>query len=157
MRLTIFLTLILALCAVSGSAQPSLDRQLSNNLCEYNKSVLASVSALFSEAVVGSKLIIVSKLGKGELSEQYSQARIQRLLAYLKYSAGVSEDKIVTSRGESSHDLACIEIYVSGKLATVIRLGKKQNIDFGSNGACDGERNLIIRIPPKVRKKTKSE
>ena len=75
-------------------------------------------------------IIVISRLGGGEVSRKLSRVRLDALVNYMTEVRGFSKEQVVTGEGERVRGLGRVEVYVKGKLHTVFNL--RRNKDFGT-------------------------
>ena len=75
-----------------------------------------------------SYLIVVARLGDGELSRRLNAQRMKSVRAFL----GRSRLKSVVAEGERVNGYGRLEIYVGGKLLFVLPLRRNKDVDFFS-------------------------
>jgi hypothetical protein len=93
--------------------------------CETTKAILDGIAQDASE---NQSIIIIARLGRGEISKRLNLQRLRILRGYLKNTRGLPESRIVIAEGERVSGLGQVEMYIGGKLTTIFTM--KRNKDF---------------------------
>jgi hypothetical protein len=81
----------------------------------------------------GDELVIaIARLGDGERERVLNRRRLHNVRLYLETVRGRDPKKIVTAEGERAQGRGRVEIYVGGKLADVMGMGRNEDFAAGS-------------------------
>lgn len=118
---------------------------VSENVCESNKAYISEGVANARGNDQDSIVIVIARLGRGETSSEYNWRRLRTVGSALHLTLNIPSEKMVLAEGQRTKNFPQVEVYVRGKLAVQINIKPHENIDFGSNGACEEQRNLRIK------------
>lgn len=76
-------------------------------------------------------IIVIGKLGRGELSREIVRRRMRNLQDYIYFTRGVAKERVVMAEGDRINGLGQVDVYIKGKLVVIFRL--KRNRDFLTN------------------------
>ncbi len=76
-------------------------------------------------------IIVIARLGRGELSREVVRRRLRNLQEFIYFTRGIPKERIITAEGDRVQGLGQVEVFIKGKLFMVFRL--KRNKDFLTN------------------------
>ena len=76
-------------------------------------------------------IIVIGRLGRGELSRELIRRRLRNLEEFIYFTRGISKERVVKAEGERVDGLGQVEVYIKGKLFMIFRM--KRNRDFLTN------------------------
>ena len=92
---------------------------------------MARLDSIRSEALNGtgkdSVVIVVARLGKGEVARIHNRNRLSAAKQYL-LQYGLPVQRIVLAEGERAKGLGRVEFYVSGKLQDVLLINRNRGL-----------------------------
>ena len=127
MRIT-FAILSLFLVSVCNAQIGIMEKWIKENEnratgCELD---LATLDAVYNVSEGKQLIIAVARLGYGEVDENLSKKRLERIELYLKDSGGANPKLLIMTRGSRVKSKGRIEFYVRGFLAGLI-IAKKND------------------------------
>lgn len=122
-RLFVLVLVMLVAESISFAQDRSADTQLVQTTpggCELNAAALDSVrNEALEEVRSAGVVIVIARLGNGETSRVHNRRRLLAVKNYLS-KHGLPAQKIVTAEGERVNGYGRAELYVAGKLRTVL-------------------------------------
>src|SRR5215208_1205023 len=99
--------------------------------CEGTKAIL---DRFCIEAGNDGVIILVARLGNGEVSRKINRERLQHINYYLNVTRAIPKNRLVLADGERVRGLGRVEIYAQGKL--MLALTVKRNGDILGLKSC---------------------
>jgi hypothetical protein len=132
-KLFIILSLVLMLCLglsnhVGAQNQNPLEPIIATadgGYCEGTKAIL---DRFCIEARNDGIIILVARLGNGEVSRKFNRERLQHINYYLNVTRGIPKNRLVLADGERVRGLGRVEIYAEGKLMLVLTVKRNGDI-----------------------------
>ena len=145
----IVITGLLMFCAanpVAAQETKSTGSIVTNdNNCESNKAYFDSVAvAAGSDGLI----ILIARLGNGEISGVYNRLRLHNISTYLNYIREIPNKRILRAEGERVRGRGRVEVYVSGKLMIVFTVGRNQDLAGGECESPSSSRYYPMRRKP---------
>ena len=123
--------------------------------CEFNVSVLTGAHRVAGDDGL---LIVIARLGRGEVSRELNHRRLHNVRAFLIEFGHRSPKTIVTAEGDRVDGYGRVELYAGGKLFQVLMAGPNADLPVGAcsfegNDPCkyEGERKLYPCLDPRRR------
>lgn len=123
--------------AVAQSVESPTPTIRNDNNCESNKALWDLIDI---EAGNDSPIIIIARLGSGEVSRRFNHRRLHNIRTYLHYIREIPEGRIITAQGERVAGRGRVEVYVGGRLFIVFTVGRNEDL---AGGACEETRSLM--------------
>lgn len=108
-----------------------------DNNCESNKALW---DLIHIEAGSDSPIIIIARLGSGEISRRFNHRRLHNIRIYLHHVREIPDDRIITAEGERVRGRGRVEVYIRGRLFIVFTVGRNEDL---AGGACEETRSLM--------------
>ncbi len=129
----LILSLILMFCSeilnpADAQNQNSLEPVIATadgGYCEGTKAIL---DRFCIEAGNDGVIILVARLGNGEVSRKSNRDRLQHINYYLNITRAIPKNRLVLAEGERVRGLGRVEIYAQGKLMLVLTVKRNGDI-----------------------------
>ncbi len=125
-RVVLFLSLAWFFCIFSrtkAAGQQTIGEDIG---CEEH---LAISDFLLNEAEIRSDpIILVARLGDGETSRRYNQQRLAAIKDTIGFRNRYPSEKFVLTQGERVKGKGQVEVYISGRLSTIFKAGRRKNL-----------------------------
>lgn len=97
------------------------------NACELNAASFDYLANILRDAPE-ERLFVVARLGKGEVSHDFSRRRLSNVRTYFRHGWKIDEKRIVFAEGDKVEEEGRVEFYIGSKLMLVSLVKRGRDI-----------------------------